>query len=103
MTLEGQRMSETMRTIAERIVDKYFEVNASTLLVDDIAHALEDVHERVDLEARIEQLEAALRRIDKGGTAVLITAAIDECPINPKVLEQIVVEAAAALAPEQDK
>lgn len=36
---------EPFRTIAERIVDKYFEVNASTLLVDDIAIALEDAHE----------------------------------------------------------
>lgn len=36
---------EPFRTIAERIVDKYFEVNAGTLLVDDIAHALEDAHE----------------------------------------------------------
>lgn len=36
---------EPFRTIAERIVGKYFEVNASTLLVDDIASALEDAHE----------------------------------------------------------
>lgn len=36
---------EPFRTIAEKIVSKYFEVNAVTLLVDDIASSLEDAYE----------------------------------------------------------
>lgn len=36
---------EPCRTIAERIVEKYFEPKAVSLLVDDIAHALEDAHD----------------------------------------------------------
>jgi predicted RNA-binding protein associated with RNAse of E/G family len=46
---------------------------------------------------RIEALEAALQRIVNGGTSVLISAALDECQINPEVLEQIVKDARAVL------
>lgn len=48
----------------------------------------------------IERLKAALGRIARGGTAVLISAALDECPVNPDVLQQIVTDANAALAVE---
>ena len=35
---------EPFRTTAERILGKYFEVNAVTLIVDDFANALEDAY-----------------------------------------------------------
>jgi hypothetical protein len=53
-------------------------------------------------EARIAALEAVLRRIVNGGTMVLLTASMDECPVNPDVLEQIINDARAALV-EGDK
>jgi hypothetical protein len=78
--------------IAERIVDKYFEVGASMLLVDDIAHALDE--QRKDggdmilrLIARIGALEKALRMIVDNG----------EDNAWP------VIVARTALAPGQDK
>jgi hypothetical protein len=53
------------------------------------------------LERRIEALEAALRRIVNDGTMGLLTASMDECPVNPDVLEQIINDARAALVPER--
>lgn len=45
----------------------------------------------------IERMRNALKRISNGGTSVLISAVLDECPVNPDVLEQIVKDAVAGL------
>lgn len=50
------------------------------------------------LTAENARLRGALQRIANGGTSVLISAALDDCPINPDVLDQIVKDATAALA-----
>ena len=50
---------------------------------------------------RVEALETALRRIVNGGTMALLTASMDECPVNPDALEQIINDARAALSPER--
>lgn len=49
-------------------------------------------------ERERDELRKALQRIANGGTSVLISATLDECPINPDVLEQIVKDAVAATA-----
>ena len=55
----------------------------------------------VEAADRIETLSAALRGIVNGGTMVLLTASMDECPVNPDALEQIINDARAALVPER--
>jgi hypothetical protein len=56
----------------------------------------------VEAAQRIEELEKVLHRIVNGGTAVLCTAVVGDCPVNPEVLEQIVKDAMAVLR-EQSK
>ena len=56
-----------------------------------------------------ERMAAALERIERGGIAVLLDAALsdvpdgfDECPINPQVLQQMVDDARSALSAWKD-
>ena len=51
----------------------------------------------IEAADRIEELEAALGRIERGGTSVLLDAALNDDLINPDVLQKIVTEARAAL------
>ena len=51
-----------------------------------------------ELEARIEALEAALRRIERGATSVLLDATLKDNPVHPDVLQEIIKDVHAALA-----
>lgn len=52
----------------------------------------------IDLIAAAPELLAALQKIERGGVAVRIDAALNECPINPDVLQAIIDDARAAIA-----
>jgi hypothetical protein len=83
--------------------------------MNNIVERLRDLHKQATVERshyyvgncaldaadHIEALEVALRRIVNGGTMGLLTASMDECPVNPDVLEQIINDARAALAPQE--
>jgi hypothetical protein len=46
---------------------------------------------------RVDELERGLSRIIRGATSVLLDAMLNDDPINPKVLQEIIKDAQAAL------
>jgi hypothetical protein len=53
------------------------------------------------MEDRIQELEKALKRITRGGTSVLLDATLNDDPINPNVLQEIINGARTALKEER--
>jgi len=65
---------------------------------DKYSTLVEAIAQLESLRSQVEGLRTALGRIERGGTSVLFDAALNDDPINPDVLQEIVKDASSALS-----